>query len=40
LIRNSNVLFRQQWSARSRYSQTDDIIEGEVIKDDEQRNIR
>ncbi|MDO8826769.1 FxsA family protein [Methylophaga sp.] len=40
LIRNSNVIFRQQWSARSRYSQSDDIIEGEVIKDDEQRHIR
>lgn len=40
LIRNSNVIFRQQWSARSRYSQSDDIIEGEVIKDDDQHHIR
>lgn len=40
LIRNSNVIFRQQWSARGRYSQSDDIIEGEVIKDDDQRHIR
>ncbi|THK40433.1 FxsA family protein [Methylophaga sp. SB9B] len=40
LIRNSNVIFRQQWSTRSRYSQSDDIIEGEVIKDDDQRHIR
>jgi len=40
LIRNSNVIFRQQWSAQHRYSQNDEIIEGEVIKDDDQRNIR
>jgi len=40
LIRNSNVIFRQQWSAQKRYSQSEDIIEGEVIKDDDQRNIR
>ena len=40
LIRNSNVIFRQQWSAQKRYSQGDDVIEGEVINDDDQRNIR
>lgn len=40
LIRNSSVIFRQPWSAQSRYSQQDEIIEGEVIKDDDQRNIR
>lgn len=40
LISNSNVIFRQQWSAHGRSSQSDDIIEGEVIKDDEQRHIR
>lgn len=40
LIRNSNVVFRQQWSTRRQYSQNDEIIEGEVIKDDEQHHIR
>lgn len=40
VIRNSNVMFRQQWSTRQRYSQQDDIIEGEIVPDDDQRHIR
>lgn len=40
IISNSKVKFRQQGPTRNRYSQSDDIIEGEIIQDDDQRNIR